>query len=395
MQQAATSAVTSAANEINTRRSRAGRGALFIYMLLLMFVSLNPFSGWQLPQTLTLFDWPKYVTNFDVAINIVAYLPLGGMLLLVCQRRMSPTDTSRARFIAWCVAVIGGFCLSVAMELLQSMLPWRVSSPLDVVANTLGAAIGATILLMPLGSRTFSVFVSWRQRHFNRDSFVDWGLILLGIWFVAQLNPAIPFFEAGLIGHSGNDGKFGNSDLYPLVGNTAYDPLILLPQSVGKALNVTAFSLYVSLLLHPSKRVLPYVGLILIVGLLAKFAMAALLLKAPLVASSLSPATVFGVGVGLVLFVFFSGVRYRWRAFWATLLVFTGGVLAKLSSVYGALNETLTLFSWPHGQMANFTNMTRWLNEIWPVAVLLFLATIFIRSGYDSSDRSPDTTKIV
>ncbi len=375
-------AVVPDANAMNMPRSRASRGALVIYVLLLMFVSLNPFSGWHLPQTLTLFDWPKYVTNFDVAINIIAYLPFGGMLLLIWQRRLSPGDTKRARLISWCVAVAGGFCLSVTMELLQSLLPWRVSSPLDVVANTLGAAIGATMLLMPLGRHTFAVIGKWRQRHFANDSIVDWGLILLVIWFVAQLNPAIPFFEAGLIGST------GNGALYSLAGATAYDPLILLPQSVGKALNVTAFSLYVSLLLHPSKRVLLNVCLILIVGLLAKFAMAALLLKAPLIASSLSPSTVFGVGAGLILFVLLAGIRYRWRAFWATLLVFAGGVMAKLSSVYSALSETLTLFSWPHGQMANFTNLTRWLNEIWPVAALLFLAAIFIRAGYAASDSS-------
>ncbi len=377
-------AVVPDANAMTMPRSRASRGALVIYVLLLMFVSLNPFSGWHLPQTLTLFDWPKYVTNFDVAINIIAYLPFGGMLLLIWQRRLSPGDTKRARLISWCVAVAGGFCLSVTMELLQSLLPWRVSSPLDVVANTLGAAIGATMLLIPLGRHTFAVIGKWRQRHFANDSIVDWGLILLVIWFVAQLNPAIPFFEAGLIGST------GNGALYSLAGATAYDPLILLPQSVGKALNVTAFSLYVSLLLHPSKRVLLNVCLILIVGLLAKFAMAALLLKAPLIASSLSPSTVFGVCAGLILFVFLAGIRYRWRAFWATLLVFAGGVMAKLSSVYSALSETLTLFSWPHGQMANFTNLTRWLNEIWPVAALLFLAAIFIRAGYAASDSSPN-----
>ena len=360
---------------MTANRSRASRGALVMYVLVLSYASLNPLLGWQWPQALTLFVWPKYITAFDVIINTVAYMPLGGLLLVSLRRRALLLSTQHAPTIAWCGAMVVGLGLSVALELLQSLLPWRVSSPLDVLTNTLGTALGATILLLPPGRKTLAAMANWRARNFAHEPPVDWGLLLLAIWLVAQLNPAIPFFEAGLVAAP------NAHDAAQLLPTTAYDPLILLPQVVGVTLNVTAFSLFVSLILHRKKRVLLNVGVILTAGILAKLSMAALLLKAPLIAASLSPATVIGVAAGFVLFVFLSKINYRWRAFWASLLVFAGGVMAKLSSVYSALDETLRLFNWPYGQLANFASLTRWLNEIWPLAALVFLATIFIRGS--------------
>lgn len=370
---------------MTTPGSRARRGALLMYVLVLAYASLNPLVGWQWPQAFTLFVWPKYVTSFDVLINTAAYVPLGGLLLVSLRRRAMLRTIHHWQWLAWFGAVAGGFCLSVTLELMQSMLPLRVSSPLDLLTNTLGAAIGATGLLLPVGRRTLDAIISWRSRTFSAEPITDWGLLLLAIWFVAQLNPAIPFFEAGLLAAP------AVADGTTPIHASAYDPLILLPQVVGVTLNVSAFALFVSLILHRTKRTLPNVGVVLTVGVLAKLSMAALLLKAPLIAASLSPATVMGVMAGLVLFVLFSRISHRWRAFWASVLVFTGGVMAKLSSVYSALDETLRLFNWPYGQLANFASLTRWLNEIWPLAALIFLATIFIRDANHAADMTTQT----
>ncbi len=361
---------------------RVSRVALIVYGLVLIYASLNPFVGWQTPQAITLFLWPKYVTVFDMVINTVAYFPLGGLLAGPLRQVFQFSPGRRGHLIALCCAISAGFGLSASLELMQAFLPGRVSSPLDLLTNSLGCALGAGFFSLSIGRRLVGQLGQWRAQKFANGPLIDWGLLLLAIWFVAQLNPAIPFFEAGLV--AGNNGG-GVADL---PDQPTYDLLILLPQAVGVAMNVTAFSLFVSLLLRCEKRLLTNVSAVLAGGLLAKFAMAALLLKAPLIAASLSPATVFGVSAGIIFFVLLSRLRYRWRAFWATLLVFAGGVMAKLASVYSALDETLRIFNWPYGQLANFTSLTRWLNEIWPLAACIFLAIVFVRNRYHVSDET-------
>lgn len=358
------------------------RVALVVYGLVLICASLNPFVGWQAPEIITLFRWPKYVTGFDMFINTVAYLPLGGLLIGPIQQRFPHSRKGTVNLMVLCLAIAVGFGLSLALELMQAFLPGRVSSPIDLLTNTLGSAIGAIFFTLPTGRQLVTQLGQWREQRFAPGSLIDWGLLLLAIWVVAQLNPAIPFFEAGLVAGNNGNGVAGLPD------PPTYDPLILLPQAVGVALNVTAFSLFVSLLLRREKRLLANVCAILAAGLLAKMAMAALLLKAPLIAASLSPATVFGVSAGVIFFMLLSRLRYRWRAFWATLLVFAGGVMAKLASVYSALDETLRIFNWPYGQLANFTSLTRWLNEIWPLAAFIFLAIVFVRNRYHVSDET-------
>ena len=44
--------------------------------------------------------------------------------------------------IAYWIAILLGFCLSLAIELTQAYLPMRDSSLLDVISNTLGTVAG-------------------------------------------------------------------------------------------------------------------------------------------------------------------------------------------------------------------------------------------------------------
>ena len=163
------------------------------------------------------------------------------------------------------------------------------------------------------------------------------------------------------------------------VAQTPYDLLILLPQTVGITLNVCGFSLFLSLLLHPGKRAILSVLLILALGFVIKVSTASLMLKAPQMVGWLAPATIIGLSAGLLLFACFARVGYRWRAFCTTLFIFAGGLMAKMASVYGAFDETLRLFNWPHGQLINFASLTQWLHEVWPLLAFLLVASIFVR----------------
>ena len=351
-----------------TRMMRADRGALLAYSLMLAYASLNPFLGWRWPEAFTLFDWPKYVIAFDVILNIAAYAPFGAMLAALMRER---GRISRFRITrdaqTWRLTVAASVALSFGFELLQAFLPGRVSSAVDVLANTAGAASGAALVLVAPGRLLLDRWRQWRWHHFSSSNEASWGLILLAGWIFAQLNPAIPFFEAGQIAN-----PFDAATAHP------YNPMVLLPQAVGITLNVCGFVLFVTLLMHRNRAVMLNVVLLLAAGFAIKVAMAALMLKAPQMIDWLAPSRVIGLTSGLLLAAYFLRLSYRWRAFCATLFVFAGGLMAKITSIYGAFDETLRLFNWPHGQLVNFASLTRWMHETWPLVAVIFLAWLFV-----------------
>ncbi len=369
---------------------RAGPGALMVYTLTIVYASLNPFFGWRAAESFSLFSWPKYWSIFDIVINVAAYIPLGAMMAAIwrfrARRRLGPRAmTTTVDIQAWLISVIAATLLSFLLEYAQSFLPGRVSSMFDWVANALGAMCGAIVVLVPPGRRAIAQIEQWRHRHFCYGVETEWGLLLLAIWFFAQLNPAIPFFEAGNVVNSATNSvpltSLGIDDKpHP------YDPLFLLPQAVAITFNVCGFALFISLLLHPANRAQRAWASVLVIvalGFVAKVSMAAMLLKAPLLIAWMGPGTVIGLTAGFVLFTFFSPRRFRWRAFSATLFVFAGALLAKMTGVYGTWSDTLRLFDWPYGQLLNFASLTRWIHEIWPLLALIFLATLFVKHRFE------------
>ena len=73
----------------------------------------------------------------DIVMNIVGFVPLGFLLsLYLLPKGLS----SRSSLL---LSVVIGFCLSLMVEVLQAFLPTRSSSMTDMIANTLGTAIGS------------------------------------------------------------------------------------------------------------------------------------------------------------------------------------------------------------------------------------------------------------
>lgn len=82
----------------------------------------------------------------DVSVNILGFIPFGTVLLLYL--------VSTCRWSNWkaaAVTILLGFLLSLAIELLQVLLPTRDSSLLDVVNNTIGTGIGAGVGIVFFG----------------------------------------------------------------------------------------------------------------------------------------------------------------------------------------------------------------------------------------------------
>src|SRR5450830_30178 len=138
-----------------------------IYVGLIFYASLYPFADWRyqgiVPWAFLSSPLPKYWTGFDVAINVVGYLPLGFLLVLSALR------TGRARYAVVLATLVAGV-LSLTMESLQSYLPVRVPSNVDLALNTLGAWLGA---LLAWAMEKLGVIDRWsifRARWFAADA---------------------------------------------------------------------------------------------------------------------------------------------------------------------------------------------------------------------------------
>lgn len=169
------------------------RVSLLVFTLLIIYASWYPFIGWR-TIGLSPFDflharWPYYWTFFDIWTNIAGYAPFG--LLVVYA--LYPAIRS-----AWSipVAIIAGFLLSGTMEAVQTYLPTRVPSNIDLVSNTLGTALGAII-----GFLTRSLLVSdnillaLRKKWFASEA--SHGLVIICLWPLALVFPQTHLFGLG------------------------------------------------------------------------------------------------------------------------------------------------------------------------------------------------------
>ncbi|MFH1815446.1 MAG: VanZ family protein [Pseudomonadota bacterium] len=165
------------------------------WALLITYASLHPLgefrdAGDRLLDFLTA-PWPRYWTRFDVVANALGYLPLGFLLVPAAAPRLRRTP-------ALVLAIILATGLSISLEVLQHFLPRRVPSNLDVLSNMVGAAIGALIGWRWGGAlNDGGALARWRTRRIVRGHTGDIALVLLCLWWVAQIDPDTPLFGLG------------------------------------------------------------------------------------------------------------------------------------------------------------------------------------------------------
>jgi VanZ family protein len=324
--------------------------------LLVAYASLYPFHPLRPPgaDALAIFLRPKVLLEFDLAANVLAYVPLGALACLALGQG-SERWRARARAVAACAA------LSLAMEACQLFISTRVASLYDVLANTAGAFAGSLLFVGPLYRHVTRPLAGARERLVTGGAWGDTGLLLVVLWLLAQINPALPFFEAGNIG-----------------AETDRQPLAFLVTAGSVALSVAGFGLFVSVVLKGPGGALRWTLLLLTAALWCKFATASVMLKPHHSAEWVSEGRVAGLVAGLFAFVPLRTVRRPARIYLAIVLTLAGALFAKIFGAYSALVEFLRLFSWPHGQLATFATLTRWIHEIWPLLVLAWLAGLFV-----------------
>ncbi len=338
--------------------TRRYRGSLAVWVLLIAYASLYPFWPLRLPgpdALAEMFLRPRYITAFDVGLNFVAYIPLGmlGSLYYAEGENRMPGALR---------AVLFGTVLSFTMEVCQLFIPYRVSSIFDVMANAGGALAGALLFSDPFYSVVVRPLGAWRESALVPGMWGDTGVMLLVLWLIAQLNPALPFFGAGDIAETGLQG-------------TGADVL----QVAAVALGICGFGLFVSALLRGAAGSLRITLILLSVALWLKFVSATFMLQPHFSADWVSVGRIAGLAAGLVALYPLRRLPRSGRIYAAIVTMLAGALLAKIFGAYSGLDTLLRLFRWPYGQLAGFTTLTRFLHELWPLAALTFLIALFLR----------------
>jgi VanZ family protein len=333
------------------------RGSIAVWALLIAYASLYPFVPLRLPSSdalVAFFVKPRYMVAYDITWNVIAYIPLG---TLACAYFRQANDGTRA--LAKAVAFAAAY--SLAMEFLQLFVPNRVSSIYDVIANAAGAMLGAAVFLDPIYSVVTKPLGELRERVLIPGAWGDAGLFLLMLWLIAQLNPALPFFGAGNI-----------------VASDAGLVELSLLQWGAVALSLCGFGLFISTLVRGNEGSLRVTLVLLSVALWLKFVGASFVLQPHFSDEWVSVGRVAGLAVGLLVFIPLRKLARPGRIYLALVMILAGALFSKIFGAYSALDEFLRLFRWPHGQLASFATLTRFLHELWPFAALVFLIALFL-----------------
>ncbi len=329
------------------------------YTLLTIYASLHPFAGWRIsgaPLTAFLFAaWPRYITNFDIVINVLAYLPLGFIWVPTLLPR-------RGLWVAVVLATLLGACLSLSLETLQNFLPSRVPAHVDFVCNSLGALLGALFgarwgVLLLDGGRLHAL----SRRLVGGGAMPDAGLVLLALWLLTQLNPEILLF--------------GNGDLRGLLNGLGLQaPLPSLAEQFHwveagvTATNTLALCLLSGCLLRTGKYLLP-AALIGTALLVKSFSLMLLMSTAGL--SWATPGSLAGLAAGTLLWLVASPLPGRARQALAALSLMLATALVNLAPenpYHAAIMKV-----WQQGHFLNFNGLTRLTSSLWPFLALPWL----------------------
>lgn len=327
------------------------------YLLLVIYASLHPLSGWSdtgaPPFEFLWAPWPRYYTVLDLILNVCAYLPLGLLLVPAFRPWLKPGA-------AVVMAVSIGAALSLTLETLQNFLPSRVPSNLDLATNILGTFIGG--LLGVRFGRTFAArsgLVRWRTRRIIHGRTGDAGLALILIWLVALLSP--------------ENFLFGHGDLRPLLGLGAplaftVERYLAIEQGIVASGTVAAGLVFWQMMRKPSPWLL---GALFVAALLVKTLAGAILVDARELGQWITLGSLIGIGIGLALLVAALFLPRQAQTVVAALALLAGTAMVNLAPENPYLGQVQA--QWQQGHFLNFNGLTRLASTLWPFLALAFL----------------------
>jgi VanZ family protein len=365
--------MTETEDEAGPRASPVARAALLAYLLLIVYASWFPFSGWRSsglsPFAFLTLQMPRWWTGFDVMVNIVGYMPFGILIVLALHPRVRGL---------WAVAIaaVVGLLVSGTMEVVQNYLPSRVPSSLDLLTNAggclAGALLGAWFAPMLLDrSRLYLLRQRWFAAHASQ------GLVLVALWPLAQVYP--------------QNYLFGNGQILPLLSewlsdwlDTDIDLVTMLrgdvPMSVEQywlsetiitACGMTGAALT---LLCLTRRGAPRLSLMLAligVGIVVKTLASSLFFAPDNAFVWVTPGAEGGFLIGLIML---AGLAFAPQVAQRRLAVVTLVLsLIVVNTIPANPYFVSTLQAWQQGKFLNFNGAAQFLDMAWPFIALWFL----------------------
>ena len=333
-------------------------------MLLVVYASLYPFEGWRgfglSPLAYLTAPWARYLTVFDVAVNVAGYVPFGFLAIAALHPRLRG-------FAAFCVTVLGAAALSLALEAVQSYLPARFPSNVDVLCNIGGTALGAAL------GQHFATLIAEGPLHERRTGAflpgadIDFGLVLIALWLFVQLNPVTLLFGAGDL----------RDLLVPLAGRARTPEFFVFVEAVTTAANLVAVAALLSALALPDVRVRRLLVVVVVAALIIKTAAFAILMRAQNVLAWLTHGAQIGLAIGIALALAAVALPRTARLALAAVLLMASTVLVNLAPPNPYLADSLKL--WQQGHFLNFNGLTRLVSALWPFMALGYLIYLAAR----------------
>jgi VanZ family protein len=323
-----------------------------------VYASLQPFAGWRMPSDEVLrfltAPWPRYITTYDIALNVSAYLPLGAMLFFALRPPL-------AAAVALVIAVLLAAALSLLLESVQMFLPSRIASNVDLISNSAGAALGALFaLLLTLWTNPLAVL---RKRVVRAGKLGDCGLLVMALWIVIQFHPSTLAFGSGNVRDA-----FGITPMF-MHSSQAY----LLAEAAVVALAVIAVGLIVSLLVQSPRYALHTILLVFALTVAAKSIAAVAFTRTAALLQWLTPGVGAGLVAGAVGIAALIWLAPSARAVVAALCVVAGVVVVNITpdNPYQTLPPFMASVQTTH--LANFASIVRILSQCWPFATVVLL----------------------
>lgn len=344
-----------------------------IYSALVVYASLYPFDGWRdqgiAPWAFLASPLPKYWTGFDVAANVAGYVPLGFLLALSGLRW-----GRRTAGLAVSLAALSAAVLSLGMEMLQSYLPSRVASNVDMALNVAGAWAGAAAASLLERWGAIDRWSRFRARWFVEDA--RGALVLLALWPVALLFPAPVPFGLGQVLERLEAALAEWLQDTPFLEWLPMREVELQPLVPGVELLCVMLGLLLPCLL----------GFCVVRGLGRRLAFLLGFMGAGIGATALSAALSWGpahawawmglpaqVGMAACLVLGLAALPLPRRGCAALLLLALVIHLSLLNQAPASAYFAHTLQTWEQGRFIRFNGLGQWLGWLWPYAALVYV----------------------
>lgn len=335
------------------------------YGLLVAYACLHPFSGWR-AQGLPLFDfllapWPRYYRIEDIVLNVLGFIPLGFVLTAAW-----PEHWPRPR--AAMLSILLCALLSLSLETLQTLLPTRVASNIDLGANIIGGALGA-LLGAALGRRIFDTrgwLHQWHEKRILEGHLGDVGVVLLALWLLAQLSSDSLLFAVGDLRR-----------LFDLPAPLPFSPeRFMRLEAAVVATHLVAAGLVARACLQ---RFSLTIVVLVVLGLAARTLAATSFYIPPRPLLWLTPGAIAGLGAGLPLLAAALVLPSALRQTLAAIALLAGTVLVNVTpeNPYLSFNQTQI----NQGHFLNFNGLTQLVASLWPFLALAYLSAVNLRRG--------------